>query len=104
MTIAFGLSGAKAGAVVLYFDLQPVLHNAGRDADGAALRAHVRPVFDRVLDQRLNRESRDEGALGLVVDVDRDPEPLSHAQALDVEVRLDNGELFAKLHELLPCR
>ena len=53
---------------------------------------------DRVLDERLQDESRDETVDRALVHVVIDAEPIGEADALDVEIGLDGQELVAERH------
>ena len=65
------------------------------DRAGAGMTADA--VMQRVLDERLQDEERHERALGVVVDVDGDRQPIAKARPRDVEIGFEDAKLLAQL-------
>src|SRR5947207_3205648 len=80
---------------VLDHDPQAVAGAPRLQAHLSALRERRDPVHDRVLDERLQEERRNEALLARRLDFFFDEEPVSEADALHLEIALREPELLA---------
>ncbi len=83
-------------AVVGHAQHEVVVLHGCPDADRTGGAAPGKPVSDGVLHQRLQDESRNEAVHRRVPDVVLDREPVGESHALNVEIRLERDQLFAK--------
>ena len=94
------LARFRADPVVLDGDLGLVVGVHDGDLEVARLAARLQPVMDRVLDERLQHERREHDAQHLGGDPQGDVESVAEARPLQVEVGVDQADLFGHRHEL----
>ena len=84
----------KTRTIVGHLDAQPVAVEVRIDFDPSRPPNRRHPVFDHVLDERLDHHGRDEGRLDGVVDRHTTLQALSEPRLLHVEVGLDELDLL----------
>ncbi len=89
-----------AHAVVFDFDVQAAVAICGAELDFAAIEFWREAVFQTVFDDWLKKHAGDEGFKGFFVDLFDDVEVvLAEACDFDIEIVVDEFELFAQRHE-----
>src|SRR5690606_1746823 len=93
--------GAKAGAGIAHLEKEPAVRGECTDLDEAGARPLRDAVADGVLDERLEQQRWDLRIERLRRRIDRHLEPVAEADLLDLEVRLQEGEVLLERHYLL---
>jgi hypothetical protein len=82
-------------------DLEPRIHQRGRDPNFAGLRIGLDAVPHRVFDQRLQQQRRHEHGAGAFVAGDRETQAIVKTNLLDLEIVANGLELGIERHEPL---